>query len=312
MSERRLRAYLLLLIATTVWALAGPVIKFTLSEISPFNFLFYRFGISSLISLGLLTKGKIRLPKKRQNLWLLFWCGMFGNAIALGLLFVGLDMTTVLDASIIESTIPLVVAAMGVRLMNDRITRREKIGTAIALMGTIITIIGPLLGDGGTVRVGYLERFTGNALILLFVMADSYSFILAKRLTRRRVKPEVITNFSFVIGLGAMVPMVLVTGGVGKLWGEISEMSLSHHVGVWYMAMLSGTLAYWLWTKGQKTIEVSEAALFRYLIPILAAPVAILWLKEELTVHFVLGAAVIARGVIIAEYKRREKGKRNA
>ena len=70
------------------------------------------------------------------------------------------------------------------------------------------------------------------------------------------------------------------------------------------MALLSGNLAYFLWHKAQKTIEIGEAALFGYLGPVFAIPLAVLWLKEELNTTFIFGAIIIAVGVFIAERKR--------
>jgi drug/metabolite transporter (DMT)-like permease len=73
------------------------------------------------------------------------------------------------------------------------------------------------------------------------------------------------------------------------------------------MALLSGSLAYFLYQKAQKTIEASEATLFSYLSPLFAIPLAVFWLKEEITIFYLLGAVIVAIGVIIAESKRRKK-----
>jgi len=72
------------------------------------------------------------------------------------------------------------------------------------------------------------------------------------------------------------------------------------------MAILSGSLAYFLYVRAQRSIEVSEATLFNYLQPVFAIPLAIFWLGESLSTSFIFGAGIIALGLIIAEYKRRE------
>jgi drug/metabolite transporter (DMT)-like permease len=54
---------------------------------------------------------------------------------------------------------------------------------------------------------------------------------------------------------------------------------------------------------GERTIEVSEAALFTYLTPLFSIPIAIVWLNEKITPIFIVGAIIIATGVIIAEVK---------
>jgi len=69
------------------------------------------------------------------------------------------------------------------------------------------------------------------------------------------------------------------------------------------MALLSGNLAYYLYVRAQKTIEVSEAVLFNYLQPLFTIPLAIFWLGESLSTSFIIGAIIIAFGLVIAEYK---------
>jgi len=306
MSSRRTKAYILLLATAVIWGLATSVIKFTLTEISPFSFLAYRFFISGTIALFLVLVGKVKLPKKKSDLVGIFAVGVVGNTMALGLLFVGLAQTTVLDTSIIEALAPLLIGAMGVGLLHDRVTRKEKLGIFVALVGTLITIIGPL-SDGGTNGFSAKERSMGNLIILMFVMADAASFVMTKKLTQRKIKPDAISNLGFVVAFITTLPIVLLTQGWDNFWREITRLSLAHHLGVLYMAVISGTLAYWFWTKGQKSIEVSEAAVFRYLIPVFATPLAIFWIGEKLTFHFIVGASVIFLGVWLAEHKRARK-----
>jgi len=71
------------------------------------------------------------------------------------------------------------------------------------------------------------------------------------------------------------------------------------------MAIFSGSIAYYLFVRAQKSIEVSEAVLFNYLQPIVTIPLAIIWLNERLSTSFILGAIIIAIGLIIAEYKKK-------
>lgn len=290
--------------AVVIWSVAGPVIKYTLNEISPFVFLTYRFGLSAIISGLLGATGKIKLPKKKANLWLLLGCGLIGNTIALGLLFVGLEMTAVLDMSIIQASSPLFVGLMGIKILKDKVTKKEKSGTLIALAGTLLVVLTPL-GENGRENIDYLTRLAGNLLILAFVLADSLSAIIAKVLTHRRVKPAVIANYSFVVGFITTLPIAILINGPREIISEIVTLPFSYHLGVWYMAILSGSVAYWIWMNGQKTIEASEAALFKYLTPVFTAPIAILWLKEQFTTVYLVGAAVIGLGVMIAEYKPR-------
>ena len=79
----------------------------------------------------------------------------------------------------------------------------------------------------------------------------------------------------------------------------------SYHIGVFYMAVISGSIAFYLSNKAQKSIEIGEQALFGYMYPIFSAPLAVIWLGEKITPIFILGAITIATGVFIAEVKKK-------
>jgi drug/metabolite transporter (DMT)-like permease len=74
-------------------------------------------------------------------------------------------------------------------------------------------------------------------------------------------------------------------------------------LGIAFLAVLSGNLAYYLGNRAQKSIEISEAGLFSYLYPLLSMPLAVIWLHEEVTLPYIIGAIVVVIGVVIAEIK---------
>lgn len=304
MNPARIRAYLYLLIASAIWGIAGPVIKYTLDGIEPLLFLVYRFGISSLLAILIFPKITFKLPKEPKVLLWLFVAGLFSSTIGIGLLFFGLKNTTVLDMTLITLMAPLLAAESGVRFLHEKVTLREKIGMGIALIGTLFTVIEPItsgFGDG--------IKTSGNALILLYLLSTVVPAILTKKLLRAKVKPLTITNIEFMVGFITLLPFALYKYGGGQILEVIGKIQPQFHLGVFYMALLSGSLAYYLFNRAQKSIEVGEAAIFSYLYPLFAMPLAVLWLGEKVNSQFIVGAIVIAVGVFVAEYKRTKLSK---
>jgi len=301
MNTYRLRAYKLLLITAIVWGVAGPIIKFTLNGISPLPFLTYRFGLSSIAVILTLPFFKKQAFPKKGVFWETILYGFLTSTVALGLLFFGLNETTVLEMAFINLSGPILITLAGVYFLHEHITKREKIGTCITLLGTLILIIQPILEDGLN-----LSKISGNILIFLYLLVNTMSVILAKKLVRKGVTPISMVNSSFIVGFLTILPLTLIFGSQNFL-NTITNLSLPYHLGIFYMALISGNLAYVLWIKGQKTIEVSETSLFTYLHPIFAAPLAIFWLHEKVNTVFFTGLILITAGVIIAEYKRGKK-----
>ena len=301
MNPRRLRSYIYLIIVAAVWGAAGPVIKFTLGGIDPLPFLAYRFTLASVFSIPFfllkISQGK-KFNNLRANLPLALVYGFLAVPVALGILFFGLDKSTVLDLTLVGVAGPMLVALGGAFFFRDRITKKEKLGISIVLIGVVINSLPPLFGANGGVRL------TGNILLFIFLFADSGSILLAKKAVQKRIKSSNLTNLAFIVGALTVIPLAILVYGASDLIKTITELPLKYHLGVWYMAFLSGSLAYFLYVRGQRSIEVSEAVLFNYLQPIFTIPLAIFWLGESLSTSFIIGAAAIVIGLIIAESKQ--------
>lgn len=302
MNPKRLRAYILLLTVVAIWGGAGPIIKYTLGGIDPLPFLTYRFALASIFSIAFFLV-KIKRGKKfrrlRANIGLAALYGILAVPLALGTLFLGLDKSTVLDLTLVSILGPLLIASGGALFFNEHITKRERLGIAIVLIGVIFNSFFPLF------RPDESSRLTGNILLLIYLLADSSSVLIAKIAVRRKIKPANLTNLAFIIGFILIAPISLYTYGASNLIKMVIKLPFSYHLGVWYMAFLSGNLAYYFYIRAQKTIEVSEASLFSYLTPAFGVPLAIIWLKEKPTTSFLIGAPIIIFGLILAEYKKR-------
>lgn len=294
----RTKAYFSIIIATIIWGIAGPIIKFTLEGIQPIPFLTYRFGLSAFVGIITFLLHGYSIPKDPKTLIILLVHAFFTSTIALGLLFFGLENTTVLEMTIITLAVPVLTSTAGAYFLREHITKREKIGMGIALLGTLFTVFEPLFLSGNSSM-----RFSGNILIFLYIVANILPVILAKKLLRLGVSANALTQTSFIVGFLSFIPIVLFNPGLQNFTNDIINLEFKYHLGVWFMAFLSGSLAYYLYNKAQKTIEVGDASVFAYLYPIFSTPLAVLWLGEKITPAFITGGIIIIIGVIIAELK---------
>ncbi len=300
MTNYRTRAYIYLLLVAIIWGAAGPIIKYTLGGLDPLPFLAYRFAISGVIAVLYFVFTGFSFSKIKSVIPAAIVYGLLAFTVALSALFTGLDNSTVLDLTLLATISPLIIAAGGAILFRDNITKQEKIGVSIVLLGVIINNFYPFLA--GEART----HLSGNLFLLLFLLADTSSVLFAKKAVKDSIPAIALTNIGLVVGAATLIPFVVLSTDT-NLIATISALPINYHLGVWYMALLSGNLAYFLWVRGQQSIEVSEAALFYYLQPIFAVPLAVLWLGEHITPHFIVGAILIATGVALAEYKRQRR-----
>lgn len=287
----RLKAYLMLLCVALIWGIAGPVIKLTLVGIPPLLFITYRFFIASVFALPFLIP---KLHYLKKNFWLLILYGFLNSTATLGLLFLGTDKTTLLDMSLISLFGPILMILMGYFFMKDHITKKEKIGILIAFIGSVVIALEPISSNshGG-------ERLLGNILIFGSLVCGATSGLLTKKLLKLGHEPIFITNFSFVVGFLTLLPFVPFTS-----YYSLFSIPYTYHLGVLYMALISGTLAYYLSAKAQKTIELSEQAVFSYIHPAISAVFALFLLGDKITSQLILGGVIAIIGVATAELKR--------
>lgn len=291
MSPERKKAYLALLIASIIWGLAPPVIKYTLQFISPVAFLFYRFLFASiLVVIPLVLRWRKIKPSKKELLLYLF-LGVLCSPLNLLLLFWGIARTTAIDASLISIISPILIVLGGSLFLKEKVTKIERIGIAITVIGAILTIIQPFLE---TKAVG--GNFSGNFLVFLGTLVWVVFTLLAKKY--RQLDPFLLTAISFLVGFFVLLPFARLSAGQAFSFPTTNAM-----LGVLFMAIFSSVVAYLAYSYGLAKIEASEATIFTYIQPLFAVPLAVIFLHEKLTLPFIIGALFITIGVFICEYR---------
>ncbi len=279
-------AYLLLLLNAALWGAAPPIIKNSLGFVSPSIFLFYRFLIASLLFTPIFLRAKKILPHK-TNPWLMLSLALLGTPLTLYPLFVGLNLTSSIEGSLIEASSPMFTILGGLIFLHEVIKPKEWLGLIIAVLGTILLTAEPLItGNNAT-----LTSFTGNLLILFSNLIWAAFLLLSKK---TKTNPAQLSFFSFLVS----IPFFLILALTEK---QSFILDLRALPGILYMAVFGSIVAFWAYQEGQKRIEASEAAVFSYLKPLFTIPLAILWLHESISPVTLISALVVALGVYISE-----------
>jgi len=289
MTKKRILAYTLLLLTAMLWGFAAPIVKYTLAFIDPIGFLFYRFLLVSLLfSIPFLITFK-KKPVSPIQLTKLGLVGVLGGPITLLLIFFGAEKTTAIDASLIVAMAPILIVLAGSIFLKEKVTRWENLGLLVALAGTAVTIIQPLIEGAAFARVQF------SPLVLTALTFFSGFLILTPIFFYQKLTP-------FFEEL--QPPYMMESGAIFTIF-DIHPKAI---FGILYMSIFSSIIAYTTYNWGLSLIEASEATLFTYLQPIFAAPLAYFWLKETITAPFLIGASLIALGVFLTEYR----GKKSA
>lgn len=304
MSKARVRAYLLLLIVSVIWGVASPLVKYTLTWFSPLIFLTYRFFISSIVSLIIFGIKPVSLPKRADDKLLIFVTMMLSTPLALGLFFLGLSKTSALSGSLITAGAPILLVAAGALFLKERITKIETLGIIVTIAGTFLIAIGPLVFNATANHLGTSE---GNLIMVLATIADLTATLFSKICVNRGITTRILAHGQFILGFVLFLPLLFFFHPVQSVITTILTAPWQAHAGVLFMALISGSLAYWLRDVSLKSVEVSEAAIFTYLQPVWSAILAVLWLGEPITTSYVVGGSVLIAGVALSEYHGRRR-----
>jgi drug/metabolite transporter (DMT)-like permease len=191
------KAHLALLGANIIYGANYIIAKGIMpNKIGPSAFIFLR-----ILGAGILfwiLKSFIKEKVEKKDFLRLIFCGVFGIAINQLLFFHGLNLTSPIDASIIMTSLPVLVMIYSFFMLNERITRNKLAGIAIGAIGAIILIVYSNK-SGGT------SSLLGN--LFIFINAASYGLylVLVKPLMKK-YNTITIISWIFLFGFLFMFP----------------------------------------------------------------------------------------------------------
>lgn len=254
-----------------------------------------RYLIASLIFLPLyfIFQNK-EIKKLRHQKWgLLIFLGLLGTPLTLIPLYEGIKLTTSLEASILTATGPLMVILGGRLFLKEKISKNEEIGLILAIFGTLVLALEPLLSDGSDFQFSLL----GNFLILGSNLIWTAFLLLVKK---TKTDASQISLVSYLISIPAFALLVFL-----EPVRTVAQTNIGAPLalfGIFYMAIFGSVIAFWAYAKGQEYIGAGEAAIFTYLQPLITFPLAYFWLHETITGIGLLACLLIAAGVYFSEY----------
>ncbi len=138
-AEHRLNSpYLLLGALIIAWALAWPISKIGLADMTPFWYATLRSGIGTIFVFAYLIATK-KLHKPRQkDIPQIFSIGIFQMGVFLMLIYYGLNFVEPGRSAILSYTTPLWVTPIGYFIFKEELTPLKLIGFLLGLVGILI------------------------------------------------------------------------------------------------------------------------------------------------------------------------------
>jgi hypothetical protein len=255
----------------------------------PFGINVVRVGVSVILFWFLYLLKPVNIHIEKEDRKRLFFCAVTGIAINQLLFLKGLSLTYPIHASLLMLTTPILIVFIAAWILKERIGWMKIAGLALGVAGATVLILGRSASGNGN------EVIWGDVMILINAISYTFYFILVKPLMLK-YDPIVVIRWIFSIGLFLILPFG---------WVQFTEIQWPLFTGMDYLIMtlvvFTGTfLAYVFNIYGIKYLGASVAGFYIYTQPVFAAIIAIIFLKETLTMYKLVAAALIFSGVFLA------------
>ncbi|MDV7270723.1 DMT family transporter [Thioclava sp. A2] len=271
-----------------LWSSAFTSARMIVVDAPPLAALAMRFLISGGLGVMIaLAMGQTwRLNRAQWRATIIF--GICQNALYLGLNFVAMQTVQASLASIIASTMPLMVAGLGWIVFRDRIRPLGVIGLIAGVIGVAI-IMGARLSDG-------VDPF---GIVLCGVAALALSVAtLSVRGASSGGNVLMIVGLQMFVGAACLAVVSGLTEELTVNWNPRLIAAFT------YTTLAPGLLATWLWFKLVGRIGAIKAATFHFLNPFFGVAIAAMILGEGLGLLDVVGVAVIAGGILAVQLSK--------
>jgi drug/metabolite transporter (DMT)-like permease len=287
------QAYLLIAFAGLCWsgnhvlgrAIAGQVPPVSLSALR----WVFPCVLAGVLARGHLSRDWLQIKAHWKALAVL---GLSGGALFSALQYVGLQYTSAINVSVLNSLGPVFIVAAIAIMFGETMRPVQLAGIAVSLMGVLFIVT-----RGEPAMLAQMS-FNYGDLIILFNMAvwAIYSACL-------RFRPSIHwTSFMFVfafIGALGTLPFALYEQAQGFRFQPTTTTLLA----IAYVSIFPSILAYLSWNRGVALIGANRAGVLLHLIALYSAVLAWAFLGERLATFHVIGFALILAGVTLAARK---------
>lgn len=289
--NKRTTAHLALLFTNLFFAINLSAAKhLTNSQIAkPFGINVVRVGVSMILFWLLFLLKPVKVKIEKQDIKRFLLCAITGVAINQLLFLKGLSLTYSIHASLLMLTTPILIVFIAAWILRERLSPVKLIGLALGIGGAAVLVLGKENSGEGN------DILFGDVLILINAVSYTFYFVLVKPLMLK-YDPIVIIRWIFSFGFFLVLPFG---------WVEFTQIQWAHFTTIDYTCMalvvLTGTfLAYLFNVYGIKILGASIAGFYIYTQPVFAALIAMIFLKEPLSLYKMIAALLIFAGVFLA------------
>lgn len=248
-----------------------------------------------IAGLGFLVLARIRglelWPLARTEWRTYLWLGFLGVALNQVAFLGGLAFTLPSHAALLYALTPTVVLLMAWARGQERPGPRKLWGLVLAFAGVVVL----LAGRRGNMALPP-KWILGDLMILVAVVAWA-GYTVASRPMVMKHGAQRATTLSILFGLVVFSPL----GALGLPRLHLASVPPVAWVGLAYLGLMTSVVSYLLWFHALSLKEPSRVAIASNAQPVVTALLGWIFFAQPITLPFVIGAALVAAGVLLAQ-----------
>lgn len=285
----------LLLAACCLLFASGFVIgRAVRNDVDPLDVAFYRWSLGAVLIAAIARRtvaaDLAELRRHWRTVLLLAASGIAGASV---LAYRGLQSTTAINSLLVQSSAPLLILAVTLLAYRERPTPKQVLAILVSFAGVAVIALHGHLSWADLVLNG------GDAWIVAGTLCVALYTVLLRR--RPNVRTSSLLLALFAAGALLLLPFVAWT----HAHGSPALPSVGALLAIAYLAVFTSVLAYLFLNRGIELIGPSRAGHYAHLIPLFGSVLAVLFLGEQLQAYHGAGAALIAAGLLMANWPAR-------
>ncbi len=298
--------FAVLFLVNLMWAFQFSGAKIATERLGPITVTLIPLAISTLLFMPFALVDSFKRKQSeavdiKASVWGFIAAGTLGvTAAQLGLTS-GVQRSLASNASVLTLTIPVMTAVLAALLLGERMTRLRWVSFVLALVGVL------MVSDikWGSVQVFESSYLLGNLLILVGCFGSAFYNTYSKKLLRV-FSPVEVLFYSFLVTDVVLVALMIYTGV--PHWSQLAGLGLKVWLSLGGIAFLSLTLAMVLFFWVIKRIDVTQASLSVYLLPVFGVLISTVAVHEKPTWRLLAGGALVCLGTfLVTTYEERAR-----
>ena len=293
-NKKSVLGHIAAVVTISIWGVDFIASSVLLRSFTPFEILFFRFGLA-MLALNIAYPKRMGVTTWRQEL-LLATAGLTGVTIYLISENSALLYTSVANVAVIVAISPVFTGLLSWWLLRDtRPAGSFFVGFLLAICG-----IGMVSFAGGQLEL----HPVGDFLAVVAALSWAFYSIILKKISALDCHIIQITRRIFLYGLMFLVPAIFV---IDFNFGLERFLEAQNLISILFLGLGTTAAGFVLWNFALKQLGPVKTSVYIYLTPLVAVVASVLILNDTLTWLKVGGIVLVLFGLVTSNRKLRSK-----